>query len=147
MRDALRLERADRRERSENSVAIVGAAPAVELAVLEQRLPGPVALTPAAHLRLLVEMAVEQDRAMVVFALGRYVEVQQGRAAGQSHDLQLEPAHGLFLHPRLGQPDDALDVPVGFPLRIEMRRLRRNTDIVGELGDDLGVPLSGNRGK
>ena len=43
VRDALRLQRADRGQRGEHRVAVVGAAAAVELAVLEQRIPRTVA--------------------------------------------------------------------------------------------------------
>ena len=55
-----RVERRDGRERGEDRVAVVGAAAAVEPAVLEHRRPRPEARAPAGHLGLLVEVAVEQ---------------------------------------------------------------------------------------
>ena len=138
MRDALRLQRADRGQRGERRIAIVGAAAAIELAVLVQRIPRSVALSPAGHLRLLVQVAVEQHRA--VSGPGD-VEIQQRGAARQADDFDRQSPHRLLLHPCMREPDDTLDVAMTFPLRIEVRRLRRNADVIGELRDDVLVPL------
>src|SRR5438876_10206386 len=54
------LQRLDRGERGEGRVAVVADAAAVELVVAAHRSPRSGALGPADHLRLLVEMAVEQ---------------------------------------------------------------------------------------
>ena len=146
MRDALRLQRADGGEGSEYRVAVVRAAAPVELAVLEQRIPRTVAVAPSAHLRLLVEMAVQQHGPITLVAAGN-IEIEQRSAAGQAHDLHRETAYRLLLHPGIREADDALDVAVGFPLRIEMRRLRRDANVVGKLRDDFAVPLGGDRGE
>src|SRR5204863_6799004 len=42
----------------------------------------------------------------------------------------------------LGKPYDALDMAVRFPCRVEMRRLRRNTDVIDEARDNFVVPLA-----
>ena len=89
-------------------------------------------------------MTVQQHRAV---PCAGNIEIEQGRAIGQPNDLHLEPAHALFLHPRFCEASDALDVTVGFPLRIEMRRLGRDANVFGELRNDIVVPLRGDGGK
>ena len=74
------------RRGAKHRVAVVGAAAAVELVVLAHRHPRADALGPAGHLRLLVEMAVEQHG--VVVGVARHLDEDQRRAAGQAHDLE-----------------------------------------------------------
>ncbi len=138
VRHAVRLQATDRGKRGKHRVAIVGAAAPVELAVLDQRLPGTEALAPSRHLGLLVEMPVKQHRPI---ARAGDIEEEQRRAARQAHDLQRESAHGLPTHPGFGEADCALDMAVRFPLRIEMRRLCRNADVLDELRDDRFGPV------
>src|ERR1700686_1397327 len=57
---ALLAQAAQGRERAKHRVTVVGTAAAVQLVAFEPRDPRPVSLGPADHLRLLVEMAVEQ---------------------------------------------------------------------------------------
>ncbi len=61
MRNFLRLEGGDGRERGENRVAVVRRTAAVEPPVANHRLPGTEPVLPAGEFRLLVEVAVEQD--------------------------------------------------------------------------------------
>ena len=109
VRNALRLQRADRGQRGEDRVAVVGAAATVELAVLDQRRPRAAIGAPADHFRLLVEMAVQQHRAL---AAAGHLEEQHRRAPGQAHDLDGESRDRLRARPFLGEPDHALDVAV-----------------------------------
>ena len=55
------LHRLDGGEGGEGGVAVVGAAPAVEAVAVMHRRPRTEAVVPAGHLRLLVEVAVEDD--------------------------------------------------------------------------------------
>ena len=144
VRDPLHLQRADGGQRREYGIAVIGAAATVQLAVLEQGIPGAEGFAPADHLRLLVQVAVQQYAAI---AGAGNVEIKQRGAAGKTHDLECQAANGLLSHPRFRKPDCALDVTIDFPLRIEMRRLGRNADVLGELRDDLGVPLNRDSGE
>src|SRR5690606_12932513 len=101
-RDALRIDRRDDGQGGVERIAVVGGAPAVQAAVLDARQPGPEALTPAFHLRLLVEVAVEEDAAAVVpSAGGRHLEKQARRQPVDGDDLDLQA--GDRLGPRPGE--------------------------------------------
>ena len=99
MRDILRLQRANGGERRENRIAVIRTAAAVELAVFDYRLPRAQALAPAAHLRLLIQMAIEQHRlrrfnldvafqqgprGSVAFIFGD-IDIDRRRACWQAH--------------------------------------------------------------
>jgi hypothetical protein len=71
----LRAQRAKRRHRGEDGVAVVRAAAAVEPGAASHRRPGAESRRPAAHLGLLVEVPVEQHG--VVDVAGRF-EQQTG---------------------------------------------------------------------
>jgi hypothetical protein len=79
------------RKRAEHRIAVIGAAPAIEPVALDYRLPRPQSLGPAVHLRLLVQMAIEQDR---VVHLAWNLDQDHGRAAGQAHHLEAGPRQG-----------------------------------------------------
>ena len=72
----------DRGEAGERRVAVVGATPAVEAITFEHRRPRAEPVAPAVHLRLLVEMAVE-DHGVVRrrVAEGRHLDDDHRRAA------------------------------------------------------------------
>ncbi len=141
--DALRLQRTDGGKRREHRVAIVRATSAVQFSVLDQRIPWAESFAPASHLRLLVEMAIEQHRGI---AGAGNIEIEKRRAAGQADDLHVKSAHRLPFHPRFGEADDAFDMAARCPPRVEVRRLRGNADVVDQLRNDLFVPLSGDSG-
>ena len=84
VRDALRLQRLDRGSAANDGVAVVGAAAAVELVVAPARASTVRVLAPAGHLRLLVEVAVEQDG---VAAGARNLHEDDRRAARQADHL------------------------------------------------------------
>src|SRR5262249_41340939 len=94
------------------------------LVAFETRYPGAVALRPPRHLRLLVEMAVEQHR---VLALAGNIDEDHRGARGQPDDLQRGAGKGGELRPRpaLEQPDGVVHIAVGCPVRVESRRLVR----------------------
>ena len=91
-------------------------------------------------------MTVQEEGAVAVVVAG-HVEMEQRSASGQAQDLDRKAAYRLLPDPGVGKANNALDVTVGFPLRIEMRRFRRDAHIVGELRDDFGVPLHGDSGE
>ena len=149
MEEALVGERQDRRQRGEDGIAIVGTAPAVELVGLQPRNPGPIALEPARHLRLLVEMAVEEDRAILP-ALAqsgsgcRHLDDDDRRAPGKMHHLQLRAAQARKI--RLGPAGEEIDGLVhesmGRPIAIEGRGFVGDADVVDQGGDDLLGPAA-----
>ncbi len=88
-------------------------------------------------------MAVEDDR---VVALSRNVEIEHRRAPLEAHDLELEPLDALARGPGVRERHRGLEVAVAFPVGIEIRRLRRQADVVDELRDDVVVPLACDAG-
>ena len=78
VRDLLRLQQPDRRQRREHGVAVVGAAAPVELPVANDRFPGRQPVGPAGELRLLVHVPVQQHG---VRAVARNLAEEERRAA------------------------------------------------------------------
>src|SRR5258708_8366781 len=138
----MRIERFDGRDRGEHRVAVVGAPAPVQPAIFDHRRPGTEALAPSGHLRLLVEVAIEDDRSRRrAGSAPGHVEEEHGRAPFQSDHLELEACHARRLHPPARLLDHLVDMAVPPPIGIEMRALRRNADVVDELRDDLVVPM------
>ena len=84
----LRLERLHGGDAGVDRVAVVGAAAAVELAVLVLGRPGPEVAAPAGELGLLVQVAVHQHGLRRGRLGRRDLEEQHRRAARQPHDLE-----------------------------------------------------------
>src|SRR5262249_41913914 len=85
VRNVLFLESQDRRERREHGISVIGTAAAKEAVVLHDGRPWPGPFGPALHLRLFVEMAIEQDR---VVRLSRYCDENKGRTLGQADNVE-----------------------------------------------------------
>jgi hypothetical protein len=90
VRQALRLQRLERADRRVDRITVVGAAAAVEQAVLVLGRPGPEAVAPAAELGLLVEVAVQQHGVGLRRAGGRQFEEDHRRAAFEADHLELQ---------------------------------------------------------
>ena len=137
VRPAFVLQRLQRGERAEHRVAVVGAAAPVELAVDHARLPRPVALVPADHLRLLVEVAVDQNGFRL---LSCDFHEQHRRAALEAYDFELHALERVRLAPLHCELQRRVDVAVLLPVAVEVRRLRRDADVFGDRRDDRVVP-------
>ena len=87
-------------------------------------------------------MAVQKHGAFRVLRRGRRLEDQDRCPSRQSHDLDDEPAYRLRANPALGQADNAFDVSVRFPRGVEVRRFRRNANVIDQLRNDFGVPMA-----
>ena len=137
----------ERRDGAEHRVAVVGAAAAVELALLDHRRPRAEPLAPAGHLGLLVEVAVE-EHGVFGGSGARHVDQQARRAAFEPHDLELHPRDRVALAPLRGEPRRLIDIAVRLPVAVEVRRLRRDADVLDERRDDGVVPqlLNGFQG-
>src|SRR5215813_12864227 len=85
VRDPLLAQCQKRAQRAEHRISVIGSAATIKLVALKTREPGPIPFGPADHLRLLVEMAVEQNP---VLALARHVDDDDRSAPGQSDDLE-----------------------------------------------------------
>ncbi|MNK28756.1 hypothetical protein D3C87_471400 [compost metagenome] len=144
VRHALGLERLQRGHAGVHGVAVVGAAAAVEQAVLVLGRPRAEVVAPAGELGLLVEVAVHEHGLGHVRAGGRHFEEQHRRAAFEAHDLQLQALDLLRLDPGRGVAQHGLQVAVGRPVLVEAGRLGGNGDVVGELLDDVAVPSGGD---
>ncbi len=95
VREPLLLQRLDRGQRRERRVAVVGAAAAVRACRPRRPAnPGAEPVAPARHLRLLVEVAVQQDR---VGDLARDLHEDHRRAALEAHDLDRQALDRLRL--------------------------------------------------
>ncbi len=129
-------------QRAEGRVTVVGAAASVQPVVLDHGLPGAEVVGPAAHLRLLVEVAVQQDGVFGIRAFRtRDVHEDQRGAAFQANHLGRHAGKVLRLAPAENPLHRVVHVTVLGPLGVEMRRLVRNPDVFDEFGDDLVVPF------
>jgi hypothetical protein len=139
MRHGLVLERGDSGKRAEHGVAVIGAAAAIELVALADGGPWAAAVAPAGHLRLLVEMAVEQH---AVIARARNVDQYDRRALRQPHHLEARPgdAGELAPGPAGQQRHRVVHIAMRHPIRVEGRRFVGNADVVDELRHDLVGP-------
>ena len=137
VRNLLLVERPEGGERGIDRVAVVRAAAAVEPIALHLRRPGSEAVPPAGHLGLLIEMAVEEE---AVVALPRNLDEDEGGAPGEPDHLERHPARGVRLAPAHHVGDRGLHVAVLRPVRVEVRGLVGDADVLDELGDDRIVP-------
>ena len=135
----------DRRQRGEDGIAVIGPAAAVELVARHHRRPGAVALGPAGHLRLLVEMAIEQHG----FLRRRRppagdLDQDEGRAAGQAHHLERGAGQGreLPLRPARQQGHGLLHMAMLGPIGVEGRGFVRDPDVFGQPGQDFRLPAA-----
>ena len=128
-------------------IAVVGPAPAIQPAVLVFRRPRTEVAAPAGELGLLVEVAIHQHGLGRAGASRRNFKKQHRRAAFKPDDFQPQAFNLLRLHPRRGIAHHGIDVAVPRPVRIERRRLGGNGDVVGQLLDNVAIPLGGDLGQ
>ena len=112
--DALRFESGNGGQRAEGGVAVVRRTPPIKLAVAQHRLPGAETRQPAGEFRLLVEVAIKEDRAR---KLARDIDQQHGRAAWKPADLDAHAGNRLGAAPVGHELHGGVHVSVGFPLR------------------------------
>ena len=143
----LRLERLHRGDAGVDGIAVVGAAAPVELAVLVLGRPGAEVAAPAGEFRLLVQVAVHQHGLRRRRPGRRDLEEQHRRAARQAHDLERQAFDLLRLDPGRRVAHHGFDVAVLHPVLVEAGRLGRNGDVLGQLRDDVAVPLVGGVGQ
>ncbi len=145
VRELLALERGNGGDAGVHGVAVVGAAAAIQPAVLVLRRPRAEVLAPAAEFGLLVQVAVHQDGlgrhvARALATAGRHFAAQHRRAALEPDHFESQALHLLRLDPGRGVAHNGVDVAVLRPLRVEHRRLRGHGDVILQLGHDLAVP-------
>ena len=148
----LAFERLDRGNPGIHRVAVVGAATAIELAVLVLGRPGPEVAAPAGEFGLFVQVPVHQYRllaggrgvggAVRGACAGGHFKKQQRRAPIEPDHLQPQTFHLLGLDPAGSLARDGIQKAVRRPLGVEHRRLGRNADVLRQLGHDLLVPGS-----
>ena len=117
--------------------SVVRPAPAVEPIPFHLRRPGSEAVSPPGHLGLLVEVAVEQK---AVVALTWHLDEDERGASREPDDLELHAFERVRLAPAHHVGNRGLHVAVLGPVRIELRRLVRDADVLDELGHDGIVP-------
>ena len=144
MRHALLLQCLDGGQRAEDRIAVVGAAATIQLVALDHRHPRAQVIVPAGHLRLLVQMAVQQHGVGAGFgSCRRDFDEDQRRAAFKAHHFHLHARYRLRLRPALHQLDRLFHVPVGHPILVEHRRLVGDADVLDQLRDDVVIPFLG----
>ena len=145
VRDARRPRGLDRQERCECGVAVVGAAAAVEPIALEDRDPRAEPVAPSGHLGLLVEVAVEQDRAFREGRVGRRdLAHDQRRQAVDALDVDRHALDRPRREPAVDELDGPLHVAVGLPVGVVGRRHVRDRDVVLQRRQDLVGPAAGD---
>ena len=146
-RHTLIVQRDNGGERGEYRVAVIGAATAIQLAVLKQWCPRPKVGAPAGHLRLFVEVAVEQDGLVVAaFSGGRNVKKQHGCAIALAYHFHGQPRDILRGNPGARLLDGGIQKTMFGPVRVKARRLGRQLDVFDELRNNFAVPLGINIG-
>ena len=141
MGDALRLQGLHRRDAGVDRVAVVGTTAPVQQAILVLGRPGAEIVAPAGELRLFVEVAVHQHGVGHGRAGRRHFEEQHRRAPFESNDFQRQAFDLLRFGPGSGIAQHGFEMAMGCPVGIEAGRLRGNGDVLGELPDDVVVPL------
>src|SRR5262249_29092162 len=131
VRHLLLLQRPDRGQRAEHGIAVIRTAPAIELVLLQDGYPGAGSLRPADHLRLLVEMPIEQ---YAVLALAGDVDEDDRGASRQPYDLEAGAGKigDLAPRPALEQCHRFVHVAMRRPVRIEGRRFVGNPDVLDQ---------------
>ena len=156
MRGLLRLERLHRRDARVDGVTVVGTATAIQLSVFVLRRPRSEIAAPAGELGLLVEVAVHEHRLARRRGIGSAsractgrgdLEKQHRRATGQANNFKRQALDLLRLDPAGRISQHGLDVAMLGPLLVEARRLGRNLDVIGDLADDVAVPLRAGVGQ
>jgi hypothetical protein len=139
MRDALVMQGGDRGKRAEHGIAVIGAATAKELVTGEDRGPRSAAFAPPDHLRLLVEMTVEQH---AIVARTGNIDEDHRRPLRQPHDLERRTLDRRHLPPRpaLEQGDGVVHVAMRRPFGVESRRFVGDADVFDQLRHDLVAP-------
>src|SRR5262245_1880906 len=134
------VQGAKRGERCKDRIAIVRAAAPIELAVGDERVPRPVAVAPADHLGLLVEVAVHQHGLLRRALERRDFDQEERRAPVKAHHLELHSRHRVLAAPIRGELHRGVDIAVFPPGLVEVRRLGGNPDVVDERRYDRVVP-------
>src|SRR5215469_11405634 len=146
MRHALVVQGGDGRERAEHRIAVIGTAAAVELVALDERRPRAIALEPADHLGLLVEMAVEEHGLLMGASGGaprcRHLDEDDGRPALEPHDLEAGAGEAGELPPRpaFKKTNGVLHIAVHRPVGVEGGRLVWDLDVLDEGRHHLVIP-------
>ena len=142
MRHSLGLERLHGGERREGRVTVVGRAPTVEAVATADRRPRAQAIAPAHHLRLLVEVAVQEDG---LVGGPRDLHQEDRRPARQPDDLHLEALDRALASPagRRALPRDPGDR--GPATRGRIPATSRDANVFLERGDDPRVPTHPGR--
>ena len=138
----------DREQRRERGVAVVGAAAAVEPVALDHRRPRAEAVAPAGHLRLLVEVAVEQHGVVGRPRVGGAGSPSRsaGVRPGSSWTSTVRPAIGRGRAPVADQLDGRVHVAVRVPVGVEHRRHVGDADVVVQASGRMSsVPRPGRR--
>ena len=140
VRNALPLELLNGGDAGVDRVAVVGAAAAVELAVLVLGRPGAEVVAPAAEFGLLVQMAVHQY-GVGGAGLGRVdLEEQHRRAAFEADHFEFQAFDLLRFDPRGGVAHHGVQQALLGPVGREHGRLGGDGDVVGELANNVVVP-------
>ncbi len=139
MRDVLLAQRQQRAQGAEHRVAVIRTTAAIELVAFEPRNPRSKAVGPADHLRLLVEVAVEQHG---VGAVARHIDQDDRRAARQPDNFEAGAGQRGQFRPRpaLEHGYGLLHITVRRPVGIEGRRFVRDLDVFGQDRNDLVAP-------
>ena len=140
MRNLLFSECAQREQRAEHGVAVVGAAAPIQPAVANHRRPGIESLAQPVNSGCLSMWPYMQHACPCDRTPCRHFDEQQRRAAGQAHDLDLHARQGVRFAPLAHQLGGTIHVAVLCPLRIEVRRLVRDADVLAQRRHDGVVP-------
>ena len=146
VRAAAGAHRLERGQGGEGRVAVVGRAAPVEAVALDHGFPGAEARPPAVERRLLVEVAVQQDRVVgrPVAGRGHVDEQQRGASLDLLHlDLgAVEMLVDVALAPVAQQLGGPRHVPRLVPAAVVRHRHVRDADVVVQHRDDVLVPGS-----
>ncbi len=133
-----RLERSDR---CEERVAVVDRSPSVQPVTLAHGRVRAESRTPIAERGLLIEMAVDECRLVVVTGARLDLEEEARRKPGKRHDLDRLFPQRARASPVGEESGGFHDLPVRFPIGIEVRREARDRHVLAQDLERAAFPV------
>ncbi len=133
----MQLQGLDGGQRAENSVAVISAAPTIQLAVANDGRPGIQVFFPPGEFGLLIKVSIQQYR--VVYLPRDFSEKHRGTSFN-ANDFDLHAGNILLLAPFQRQSGGVIHMPMLRPVRIKQRRLVGDFHVITKRWNNAFIP-------